>query len=71
MHGNLPWVWMSFISASGLPADHHQQLCNNPMAAKGAWDCGFDEPLYPGRASKFTSILSCALEYWWDLSVWE
>ena len=30
-----------------------------PMAAaaQGAWDCGFDEPLYPGRASKFTSTI--------------
>ncbi len=42
---NLPRVWwMSFISASGLPADVHQQLCNNLMAAdaaaEGAWDCG-------------------------------
>lgn len=42
---------MSFISASGLPADVHQQLCNNLMAAaEGAWDCGFDEPPFtPGE----------------------
>lgn len=46
---NSPWVWMSLISASGLPADVHQQLCNEPMAAaaEGAWDCGFDEPPLP------------------------
>lgn len=36
-------------------------------AAGGAWDCGLDEPLYPGRGSKFTSWAS---EYWWGFVCW-
>lgn len=56
---------MSFISASGLPADVHQQLCNNLVAAAaeggvGLW--GLMSPLFtPGEPPKFASTLSRAL----------
>ena len=72
--------WVFYLELPGVLQTPSSKLCNNLMARRrsgGVGLCGSMSPLFlfplslsffffhPGRASKFTSTLSWAVEYWW------